>query len=583
MKLTQEQKNIVATNENLVINAVAGAGKTSTLIAYAQSKPAEARILYVAFNRSVRLEAQSKFAQAQLTNVRVETAHSLAMKHIVYKYNYTVKQNYKSYEIVKLLKILNNGEAHFEYIIANHILKFMAYFCNSTAQKVSELNYLDVVDAPKAQAFVELHYAYIEQLTRRFLQKMNSAEIEVTHDFYLKKFQLENVDLGFDYILFDEGQDASPTMLDVFLRQAAVKVIVGDSHQQIYGWRYAINSLDKVDFKRHTLSVSFRFNAIIAQIANEVMRWKHLVTASKDLVIQGAGTTEIIQSKAIIARSNVGLLAKAIEYVIERKSIKHIYFEGNINSYTYAEDGASLYDILNLKTGQKHLIRDQLIKGMRNVNELKDYIKKTDEKQLGMMLDIVQEYGAKIPTILKKIKAMHVGDNEKEKAEIIFSTVHRSKGMEYDAVQLVDDFITKEKIIEIAKDIQGERAITQLMEEINILYVALTRTKRVLYIPEAILPDYKGENNQVRILKSEEETRDSKEEKEAITHEQKISDLRKTHKDAYKPWTIELDDELTVMYCEGITVRDMMRHFGRTRGAINSRIKKLELKEAYGA
>jgi DNA-binding MarR family transcriptional regulator len=36
------------------------------------------------------------------------------------------------------------------------------------------------------------------------------------------------------------------------------------------------------------------------------------------------------------------------------------------------------------------------------------------------------------------------------------------------------------------------------------------------------------------------------------------------------------------MYCEGVNVKDMAKHFGRTRGAITSRIKKLELEELYG-
>ena len=36
--------------------------------------------------------------------------------------------------------------------------------------------------------------------------------------------------------------------------------------------------------------------------------------------------------------------------------------------------------------------------------------------------------------------------NEREKAEIIFSTVHRCKGLEYDDVYLVNDFITEDKL-----------------------------------------------------------------------------------------------------------------------------------------
>lgn len=79
---------------------------------------------------------------------------------------------------------------------------------------------------------------------------MEQGEIEITHDFYLKKFQLEAPMLQYDFILFDEGQDASAAMLDVFLKQKATKVIVGDTNQQIYGWRFAVNSLEKIILKR---------------------------------------------------------------------------------------------------------------------------------------------------------------------------------------------------------------------------------------------------------------------------------------------------------------------------------------------
>ena len=61
-----------------------------------------------------------------------------------------------------------------------------------------------------------------------------------------------------------------------------------------------------------------------------------------------------------------------------------------------------------------------------------------------------------------------------------------------------------------------------------------------------------------------------------------LEEVRTKHKDAYKPWTPELDNELTVMFCEGVNSKDMAKHFGRIRGAITSRIKKLELEELYG-
>ncbi len=62
----------------------------------------------------------------------------------------------------------------------------------------------------------------------------------------------------------------------------------------------------------------------------------------------------------------------------------------------------------------------------------------------------------------------------------------------------------------------------------------------------------------------------------------RVEAVREQHQDAYKPWTEALDLELTRMYYEGVSARDMAKHFGRTKGAIQSRIKKLELEALYG-
>jgi len=597
MELTQEQIEIINSTGNIKINAVAGSGKTTTIIEYARARPKESKILYLAFNKSVKLEAVKKFADKKLFNVKVETAHSLAFRHIVYKFKYKVRpQGYNTYEIVELLHLQGNGEKLTEYIIANHILKFSAYFCNSHALKIQDLNYLDVVTDSKASAFVHTFYKYIEGQTRLLLSKMDKGEIEITHDFYLKKFQLSNPQLDYDYILFDEGQDASPAMLDIFLKQKATKVIVGDTHQQIYGWRFAVNSLEKTNFETYQLSTSFRFSQDIANLALEVLKWKNHIEDYKPITILGNGTSKAFKTKAVLARTNLGLLLKAIEYVTEKKKVKHIYFEGNINSYTYADDGASLYDVLNLYNGKHFLIKDKMIKAMKDMAELAEYIEKTEDVQLKMMVEIVLEYGNEIPEIIKEIKSKHVENDEKEKAEIIFSTVHRCKGMEYDTIQLVNDFISEEKLMKSNKN--GEIDLAKTNEEINLLYVAITRTRNSIYIPEGIINEDFPRCPQIHLIRKviEQEKElvpptskrvivfDKKSDNEfrPIDKAYSVNEVRETYGDAYKPWTKELDDEITVMYCEGVTAKDMANHFGRTKSAIRSRIKKLELVSIYG-
>ena len=104
MKLTKEQQDILASNDDIKINAVAGSGKTTTMIAYAQSRPSESKILYLAFNKSVKMEAIKKFQSKGLFNVQVETTHSLAYKYVVIKNQYKVKStDYKTHEIIKIL------------------------------------------------------------------------------------------------------------------------------------------------------------------------------------------------------------------------------------------------------------------------------------------------------------------------------------------------------------------------------------------------------------------------------------------------------------------------------------------------
>ncbi len=596
MNLTDEQKAILATNTDIAVNAVAGSGKTSTMIEYAASRPPGSRILYLAFNKSVKLEAVRKFAARGLNNVTVETAHSLAYRYIMRGNKYILSsQGYKTHQIAEVLSLTGDGARHTEFILANHISKFITYFCNSDKAKVQDLNYLDTVKEANAKKFVHAFYRVIEEGTRHFLAKMDKAEIEITHDFYLKKFQLSAPVLPYDYILFDEGQDASAAMLDVFLKQPAIKVIVGDTHQQIYGWRYAINSLSKTPFATLNLSTSFRFPADIAALAMGVLSMKDKLGTSKPIPINGKGKTTKTVTKATIGRTNLGLLLNAINYITDNRKVKHIYFEGNIHSYTYADEGASLYDVLSLYNGSRERIRDKLIGSMNTMDELEEYIESTEDAQLGMMMEIVNEYGNEIPRILKNLKDLHTGDEDRLKAEMIFSTVHRAKGMEYDTVHLVNDFISEQKLDRVIKEAEAEKQTpdkAKLNEEINLLYVAVTRTRHKLYVPDSLVPaDLPASAHIIKLRKENNDNTFGQTSKvisepkkkyiaktPAVSSAEKkysVEKSREVNKDAYKPWTASQDDELIYLYESDNSFFDMAAHFGRTKGAIISRLRKL--------
>ncbi len=589
MQLTLEQQAILQTDGNLVINAVAGSGKTTTLIAYAKSRPADAKILYLAFNKTVKTEAIEKFAAAGCTHVKVETAHSLAFDHIVKRSNYKVVAGYNSYEWCQLLGIVT-GDRHADFIIASHVNKFISFFCNSRAGKVQELDYVNTITDAKARVFVKNFYSVIEGFTRSALAKMDKAEIAVTHDFYLKKFQLSQPVLNFDYILFDEGQDASAAILEVFLQQNAVKIIVGDAQQQIYGWRYAINSLQQVDFPVYHLSNSFRFNDEIALIANKILGWKKNLQETPAVKIIGAGHHPSGNiTKATLGRTNLGLLLNAITQW-QHGQVKKIYFEGNINSYTFADEGASLYDILNLHNGKTDKIKDRLIAEMKDMKELQDYIDKTEDKSLGMIVDVVKEFGNRLPELIKELKNNHAAS--KEEADMIFSTVHRCKGMEYDEVTLLNDFITEQKLQKYIAQ-QGAEKINEveknrLGEEVNILYVAVTRAKKLLRIPPEINPltslqviNSKVEPILPKRYSSKLGSLDDWNSYEAAARKKSASSSSFSTRVSNhgKKWSAEDENDLQHLFSDGTAIKDIAKQLGRGINGIRYKLQEMGLLE----
>jgi superfamily I DNA/RNA helicase len=572
MKFTDEQEAVFESSGDIKINAVAGSGKTTVLVEYAKRKP-RSRILYLAFNRSVRMEAKQRFISEGISNVDVQTAHSLAFGRIVAPLGYKIASGYRIHEITGILNLKPSGKDLLSsFLIAHHILKFSAMFCNGTARKVNEIDYCATVTDPQSRSAARHYYDQIEKGARLFLAKMDKKEIAATHDFYLKKFQLSQPKLNYDYILFDEGQDASAVMLDVFLAQTATKVIVGDMYQQIYGWRYAVNALKSVRFTQYKLTISFRFNDHIAGLAMECLGWKKHIGENVELCIKGAGTNKKIKTCATIARSNLALLKNAIDAVQHDRSIKKLYFEGNIKSYTYAAEGASIYDVLNLYQDKTEYIRDPMIASMASFKQLTEYAETSEDMELKMLVDVVNAYGVKIPGLLKKLTEMHVTDDKREQADMIFSTLHRCKGMEYDSVILTEDFINEDRIKKLLHNDKQYIDTAKISEEINLVYVAVTRSKNFLNFPDYMFPNADKDN----FTKAKIPVQLPKKRNKIAKGNFSLPERQKQFPRAYSLWSADEDDKLRKMYLvKCMSVPEIAKKLDRNAGAIRARLNKM--------
>ncbi|MDO3380433.1 UvrD-helicase domain-containing protein [Geoalkalibacter halelectricus] len=489
--ISAEQQAVVEHRGNARVLAAAGSGKTHTMIHYAKARP-DQRILYLAFNRSVKEEAIRRFFEAGCGNVQVETAHSLAYREMDVRRRYRLHDggSLKVYDIVLLCGLkANPQDPTFHLVMARHIQGALAAFCNSSLSKFDELDYLSGIVDKKARGFVSTHYDTILGHARSLLGQMYQSKIPVTHDAYLKFYQLTKPALPHSCILLDEGQDSNPVMLDVFLSQKGTRVIVGDSHQAIYGFRNAVDSLEKVDFPQFTLSHSYRFGQTIADYAMKILTGKALLGRYKDpLHIIGAGrhaeSTDAPRTHAVIARTNLMLLRQAIAAML-RENVSRMYFEGDLNSYTYMSEGASLFDVLYLRMGQLAKIKNPFIRGFGNFLSLQQYIQEADDGELAMVVEIVEEYGPDLFTYIRMLREKQV---PRDAAQRIFATTHKAKGQGYDKVEVCSDFLTPdklEKVLKKASEVKGGMEALDrdaLAEEVNMVYVAVTRAKKELFL-----------------------------------------------------------------------------------------------------
>ncbi len=57
----------------------------------------------------------------------------------------------------------------------------------------------------------------------------------------------------------------------------------------------------------------------------------------------------------------------------------------------------------------------------------------------------------------------------------------------------------------------------------------------------------------------------------------KIKQIKKENKEAYKPWTRKDDDEMLNLFFDGVSVANIAIKLKRTKGSIRAKIRKMEL------
>lgn len=471
MKPTEEQQraiDLARDGRSFVLDAKAGAGKSSTLRMISRVMPSNSRGLLTAFSAQVIADAR----KANFPNsVRITSNHGLAVpafgKH--YFDQGRLKRRLTPRVIVEAFGLRDGhfpGDLTAEqgaHLALEAVLRFQ-----QGAEQALLPNHLvlpgsvdDIADEVAVAVF---------RLANKLWSAMSDlrGNLPATHDTYLKLWALSNPRIRADYVLLDEAQDANALIVEVLNAQDAQLIVVGDPHQQIFSWRGAVSAMERFATDgRALLSQSFRFGNMVAQAANAVLAG-HLGEAVRvrgfEQVSDRIGSFDRRKPYTVIARTNATLIGQ----IVACKG--RVAVVGGVADLMKLVDGAAA-----LQRGERAIACADLA-DFRTWKEVVDYAESDAGRDLAVLVRLVNDYGT--DGLLQILRRVDGNEADEERCDVILTSAHKSKGREWNHVLLMDDFpVPNDADLGLPSD---EEPSKWNEEEARLLYVAVTRAKLVL-------------------------------------------------------------------------------------------------------
>lgn len=458
-----------AASQNLAVNAYAGTGKTSTLVGLVEAVPHK-RFLYVVFNRAIKLEAEKKFPK----NCKVSTLHSLAYTHFAREYYREALQprlslRWRNFDYIKHYEVVKQhyNSASFLCFAAKTT---MNRFKNSAAEEITKYHF----SKEHQKEITPREEDYVVDLARKmWVEELDkTTKTPITHDTYLKAYQLSKPQISnYEIVLLDEAQDTNPVAESIIASFGKQTVLVGDSFQAIYKWRGAVNTLKRykeAGTPTLWLTQSFRFGTEIAKMATTILKVIDLQTPTvlgNPELHSSIGELNKNKQYTMLFRTNASLASEALDLLEEKKDI---YIEGGVKQL--CDD---LGDLYLLSIGDRTSGKSDKYRPFKLIEEVQE--EALHSKDIKKDLKFIDTYGKDVPELLELLRTS-VRTRRAKSVDVILSTAHKAKGLEWEQVLIARDF----------EFLPSE-------DEWNLVYVAITRAQKVLEVNSALL--YKNLEN----------------------------------------------------------------------------------------
>lgn len=468
-------------NGNAVIDAVAGSGKSTTIVNALQLIPSDKRVLFLAFNRDIVKELKAKIERLNLPNVEVSTLHSLGCRAMLRSFHSTVAEDKYTAELNDRIYrgvVKPNGELDESYMgeWRSNIRNLISLGRVNLVKTHRELNDLAwKYDLMLVDNEVEVAMNMIKwgESVKDCIDYTDMIYLPVVHNVRMTQY---------DWVFIDECQDLNAAQRNLFLKCVKPNggrfIAVGDPRQAIYGFAGAdVESFNLLKKLPHTvklpLSVCYRCDSSILDVARPIV--PHIEArpgADAGVVNNVAKLEEVKDGDMVLCRVTAPLVALCMRYI-----------SMNVKAYVKGRDiGANLKNMIaKTKASKMTEVMDKLGReGSKIIGKViaRQHCTEAEARQSSIYREYTDKVGA-IEVLSSGIEsASEVIDridkifSDDTKEGICLSTVHKSKGLEADRVFIVcpDKFLLKFCM----------QVPWMAEQEYNLMYVAYTRAKHYL-------------------------------------------------------------------------------------------------------
>jgi superfamily I DNA/RNA helicase len=487
---------------NAVVVAVAGAGKSSTMVKAASMM--EGGAFLTAFNKHAAADLQSKLKQQGVgSNVRAGTMHGAGFSTLRYGRK-SMDLRVDAYKVADIYNDLLCDGVGREWHRNKPFAPFVTSMVSMAKQRCIGVRGHAAIDNEDAWTKMMERFDITRQLPepagsyyppmpeliewcQKVLNASNREREVIDFDDMIYQVLVDNLrPYQQDWLVIDEAQDTNPARRALamrMLKDGGRLIAVGDPKQAIYGFTGADNdSLDRIgktfSCVELPLTVSYRCPKRVVEHAQQWVSHIQAAPSAPEGEVSEIESEEfwnmaeaggLSHKDAAVCRYNKPLVSTCLAMIrmglpakIEGREIGENLIK-LANRWKRVKTMTALRDKLKEYLDREY--RKALEKGRpESADSLRDQV-----ETLLVLCDRAEELGLEKDGLISMIRDMF-GDGVK--GVFTLCSVHKSKGLEWDRVFLID-----------RKEYMPSPFATQAWmydQEINLIYVAITRAKRAL-------------------------------------------------------------------------------------------------------